>query len=219
MQLKKRKIAQQLGFAAIGVTFALSATADTFTATVTTIDDVSITEIQPLDFGTNVYTTVGKCTMDGDGPTLTEMVFNRDNDNSSGNFGNISGTSCVTAAAQGGIWEVTGSVGADINLLITTIPQASADYTFTPDNGCYVSYTGNDNTDSDTCAAISPGTVYNAKLAAAAGTEDDSAGVNAGVSVGAGGFMRFAMGGDIDIINPLTAETSYDLTFQVDVTY
>jgi hypothetical protein len=225
MQLKKRKIAQQLGFAAIGVTFALSATADTFTASVSTIDDVSITEVAALDFGTTVFTTAGNCIMDASAPgallmehTTTTGVGAQD-----AGYGATTGTSCVNVAGSDatvtpGVYRISGATGATVSLLVSQIAQGSADYTFNPDQGCYVDFSGEDTDDADSCVTLAPGTVYTTDLADVAGTENDDSGVGNGVAAPAGDLL-FTVGGTLTVVNPLTAETNYQLDFQVDVTY
>jgi len=226
MQLEKTKLAKQIGIAFLGANIAFFAAADTFTAAVSTIDDVTITEKQALDFGTTVFTTVGDCTMVSALPGLALMEHSHQTllNAQHADYGSISGSSCVTTAGSDttvnpGVWRISGSAGGTVSILVSTIAQASADYNFTPSGGCYVEFSGDNTDDDDTCETITPGTVLTGKtLAAAAGTETDTSGVGNGVNATAGDLL-FTIGGKIDVINPLTAETPYVLAFQVDVTY
>lgn len=226
MQLKKTKIAQQLGFAAFGVTFALTASADTFTAAVTTIDDVTITEKVALDFGTTIFTTTGNCIMSAIAPgaLLMEHTAQTETGAPGAGYGATTGSSCVNVAGSDttvtpGVWRISGSAGGVVSLLITTLPQGTADYTFIPNQGCYTNFDGGNGDDGDVCTALVPGAVISgATLADIAGTESDTSGVGNGVAATAGDLL-FTVGGTLAIVNPLTAETNYPLTFQVDVTY
>jgi len=223
MQLKKKQLVQQVGLAIFGATLALSASADIFTATVATIDDVSITEKQALDFGTTVLTTAGQCVMVATAPgaLLMEHTSQTLVDAEGATYGSISGSSCVTTAGSDatvnpGVWRISGTSGGTVSILISTIAQASADYNFTPSGGCYIEFSNDTTDDDDTCESIVPGTVLTNKNLAN-GTEADATVTN-GVTPTAGDLL-FTIGGVLDVINPLTAETPYVLAFQVDVTY
>lgn len=230
MQLKKTKIAQQLGFAVFGVTFALSAAADTFTATVTTIDDVSINPVQSLDFGTTVFTTVGNCIMDATAPgaLLMEHTTTTGVGAPGAGYGATTGTSCVNVAGSDttvtpGVWRISGAAGATVSLLVSQLGQEistvpTTDFTFNPDQGCYVDFSGGSVDDADSCVTLTPGQVYSTDLADIAGTENDTSGVGNGVAATAGDLL-FTVGGTLNVVAPLTAETAYALRFQVDVTY
>lgn len=226
MQLRKTKLAKQLGVAIVGANLAFFASADTFTAAVSTIDDVSITEKQALDFGTTILTTTGNCTMVSalPGALLMEHTTTTGVGTQHADYGSISGSSCVTTAGSDttvnpGVWRISGTAGGSVSILVSTIAQASADYNFTPSGGCYVQFSGGSIDDDDTCESIVPGVVLASQnLAAVSGTENDTSGVGNGVAATAGDLL-FTIGGVIDVINPLTAETPYVLAFQVDVTY
>lgn len=224
MQLKKKKLVHKLGLAAFGVTFALTASADTFTAAVTTIDDVTITEKTALDFGTTIFTTTGNCVMNSAAPgtTIMEYTTTADSTTEAAGYGATTGTSCVNVAGSDtsvtpGVWRVSGTTAGTVSLLITTLAQASADYTFVPDGGCYIAFSGDAAVNGDTCTTLVPGTVVvGATLADVAGTEDDGGAVGTSATPG---DLLFTVGGTLTVVNPLVAETDYALTFQVDVTY
>lgn len=224
MQLKKTKLVQKIGLAIFGVTFAYSASADTFTASVTTIDDVSITEKTALDFGTTVFTTTGNCIMNSAAPgtTIMEYTTTADSTTPAANYGATTGSSCVNVAGSDttvspGVWRISGTAGGSVSLLITTLAQASADYTYVPDGGCYIDFSGDTGVNGDTCATLTPGSVVaGALLADTAVNEDDGGGVGTSATPG---DLLFTIGGTLTVVNPLVAETNYPLTFQVDVTY
>jgi hypothetical protein len=226
MQLEKTKLAKQIGIAFLGANLAFSAAADTFTATVQTVNDVGITEKQALDFGTTILTTAGGCTMTAALPGAILMEFTNVTgtavDAQDTDYGKLVGTSCVDTAGSDatvnpGVWRISGTPGAEVNILLSTVAQASADYTFVP-TGCYVNFTGDDTTTGDTCLPLTPGSALLAKkLAAAFGTENDSV-FSSGVAATAGDLL-FTIGGELTVINPLVAETDYPVTFQIDVTY
>lgn len=229
MQLKKKKLVHKLGLAAFGVTFALTASADTFTASVTTIDDVTITEVVALDFGTTVNTTPGTCAMNANNPGSTLMEFQTSATGADGaTYGATTNTggACVDTLGSDptvtpGVWRISGAAGQGVNLLVSEIAQGSTDYTFNPTGGCYVLFDGAAAAaDSDACTTLTPGVVVTsatAQLSAGSATEAHVGDIQGVPSIA--GDLLFTVGGTITIVNALTAETAYPLTFQVDVTY
>jgi hypothetical protein len=116
-----------------------------------------------------------------------------------------------------GVWRISGTAGTNVSLLVTTIAQATADYTFVP-NGCYVEFDGGTTADGDSCQTLTAGAaIIGTPLSIGAG-DDDSAVAAIGTSSTAGDLL-FTVGGVLDILNPLVAETPYVLSFQIDVTY
>ena len=224
MQLKKTKLASKVGAVILGALCASNVSADPFTASVTTIDDVDITQKEALTFGTTVLTTAGTCTMNSAAPgtTLMEYTTTGDSADVDAGYGATIGNSCVNVAGADttvtpGVWRISGSTAGSVNLLISTLAQASADYSFEPSGGCYIAFSGDDSVNGDTCTTLVPGVaISSATLADVAGTEDDSGA--AGTPATAGDLL-FTIGGKLTIVNPLVAETNYPLTFQVDVTY
>lgn len=230
MQPNKTKLALQIGAVVLGALCASNSYADTFTAEVTTVDDVEITERVALSFGTNVFTTAStSCTMlvtdESTGtanPTPVLMKYASTAAVSVGGaYGDLSGDGCVNAttdtAVTAGVWDITGIPGGSVKILLTEIAQDVTDYTYSPDTGCYVEYNGDNTANADSCVALAPGTVYTTPLAASA--EDDAVPA-AGSGTSVAGALAFTVGGTISIgTSGLTAETPYDLKFQVDVTY
>jgi len=229
MQPNKTKLALQIGAVVLGALCASNSYADTFTATVTTIDDVQITERVPLTFGNNVFTTAGTCTLPvtadtgAAGPGGVLMRYDRSDTQATPgtSFQVLSGTSCVTGGTgvTAGVWDITGIAGGTVSILLTTVAQSDPNFTYAP-TGCYVSYSGDTADNGDSCDALTPGNVVSTPIALAALSEDDSTGGGAGSGVAVGGSLSFAVGGTITVgAGGLVAETPYDLAFQVDVTY
>jgi hypothetical protein len=228
MQLRKTKLAKQIGVAVVGANLAFFAAADTFTATVNTIDDVQINEITALTFGTNILIAPnGECTMAALVPGNTTMVYAETTGVAEGvNFGDLTAGAtpgCVAgdSAALGtspGIYEITGAIGGTVSILISQVAQVGGDFTFDPSGGCYVNYDGGTTDNGDSCDAYTVGTVLSGQtLADTVLAESDTSGstVNA-----VPGSLRFSVGGVITTgPTGLTAETPYNLAFQVDVTY
>jgi hypothetical protein len=224
MQPNKTKLALKIGAVVLGVLVASGASADPFTASVSTIDDVSITEKIALDFGTTVLTTIGDCTMDSAAPGTAIMEFTTTNESTTPavNYGSTNGTSCVSVPGSDttvspGVYRVSGTTAGSVSILITTLAQASADYTYEPTGGCYIKFDNGTVADADTCTTLTPGTVITAaKLADTQLNENDGGGNGTPATAG---DLLFTVGGKLVILNPLVAENNYPLTFQVDVTY
>jgi hypothetical protein len=236
MQPNKTKLALKIGAVILGAAIASSVSADPFTATITTIDDVTITEVNALTFGSNVFTAAStSCTMLTSGgaagvnePGATLMQYDTTADQLQGSeYGALTGDGCVNApgsdtAVTPGVWAITGATGGTVNILVSQVAQVGGDFTFAPSGGCYVEYDGNTVNDQDRCVTLLPGTVYTTPLSLGAG-DDDVGGGGAGAfegTIASAGVLRFTLGGVISIgATGLTAETDYDLAFQVDVTY
>jgi len=222
MQLKKTKLAKQISLAILGFTLISSATADTFTASVTTLDDVQINTITGLDFGTNMFTATSQtCILDAAIPgNITMQYATTGVIAEHADFGDLSGSGgCITGNKLGtpGIYSISGATAGAVNILISQVsPQPDGDYTFVP-SGCYVNFDGTTTDDADVCAIYTAGTPLLAQeLADVTGTEDNTT-TPSGASVA--GELRFSVGGTINTGTGLVAETPYGLEFQVDVTY
>lgn len=228
MQPHKTKLALQIGAVVLGAMCASSAFADTFTASVITIDDVEITERVPLTFGENIFTTADtSCTLQvsneagtaNPAPSLMNYSTTADVDEGA-DFGDTDGDGCVNDAtdATAGVFDISGLSGAAVNILLTTLVQTDTAYTYAPDTACYVAYSGDTADDGDSCETLTPGIVVNTPLAAAA--EDDATGGGSSAGTSVDGALSFVVGGTIGIgSDGLDPETTYDLQFQVDVTY
>jgi hypothetical protein len=233
MQPNKTKLALKIGAVVLGALCASNASADTFTAIVNTVDDVTITPRagQVLDFGPNIYVTAGGiCTINVDGTTdlpggvLMNYAEATDAVAQAASFGSITGGSTLgcattTTTANGasvGVWDVVGAPGVAVSLLISPVTQ-TGDYTFVPD-GCFVDYDSTITDDADACTDIASNAVQTATFAAASSEDDGGGSTGSGTSVG--GQFSLAVGGVLTVgTTPLNPATPYDLSFQIDVTY
>lgn len=209
MQPREKRLALQIGALLVGASGVFSAAADTFNLTVNTIQDVTIAEVTPLDFGENILTDANtSCAMDADAPA-DATVF-ADGGLAAASYGVITGTGCVgsgTTVATPGVYSITGVDGLDVTLTLTSEVQGGGDYTFSPTGGCGVVH---DNASGgDTCDAITVGTPIT--LTIADGVDDGDA---------VAGTTHFTVGGTIGVgATGLTSDTNYTATFLVNVVY
>jgi hypothetical protein len=228
MQPNKTKLALKIGAVILGAAVASSVSADPFTATITTIDDVTITPVNALTFGSNIFTTAStSCTMLSSGSAPTDpgtalMEIDATTVITQGlNYGSLTGDGCVNAPGSDtsvtpGVWEINGAAGGSVSILISEVAQVGGDFTYAPSGGCYVLYNGDTTGDADSCTTLIPGTVVTAQNLFSTADLD----TGAATTLAAEGQLRFTLGGVISIgATGLTAETDYDLAFQVDVTY
>lgn len=212
MQLKKAKQALAVGAVILGTSSTAFSASESFDLTVTTLPDVAITELQALDFGSNMYVGAGlSCFMDaatpGDGNNGTTADMNYEAGGvAPSKFGELSGTGCVAAAvASPGIYELSGLTGLDVDVTVTGV--TGTDFTFYPNSGCIENYDGG--AAGDTCESFIPGAAETVTLA---DTGDDG---NA-----ADGIAIMTVGGTITIGGAdLTANTAYTENFTIEVTY
>jgi len=238
MQPNKTKLALQLGAVVLGALCASNAYADIFTASITTVNDVNISPraSYPLEFGPNIFIDAGQsCRLlvsdqgNGNEPGAALMNYSVTTANSADpdtSFGSLDGSgggcaSTSTPAAGGssaGIWDITGTPGTQVSLLITDIVQTPNNFTFVP-SGCYVNYSGDNTADSDSCLALAANSVETTVFADIPATEDDGTpGAGAGNSVA--GQFSIALGGLLTVGGAdLDPATAYNLSFQIDVTY
>lgn len=210
MQPNKTKLALIIGVMYLGVSGTSFAASESFTITATTIADVALEETTVLDFGTNIFTTTGSCTMAVGEPGEAEMqVYTTDGTTTAdANYGLLNGTSCVPGAtAIPGVYTISGSSGADVTITLNDLTET--DYSFAP-AGVVGSYNGIiGSTTPDDIIPLVSGTAY-----PMADTTD------AGVPVVTDGELVFILGGVLTVTNTLTANTLYDAgTFTVNVVY
>jgi hypothetical protein len=231
MQPNKTKLALQIGAVVLGALCASNSYADTFQAAITTIDDVEITERVELSFGSNMYTTAGTCTilaaadsvaLQQPGGVLMNYMNNAGTLTQGTNYGDLSGTSCVTGDAEGataGVWDISGVQAGTVSILFSQVDQSDPTlFEFSPDTGCYVNFNGDTTDDADSCDAFTVGNVITGAILAAT-AEDDASGAGTGSGASVAGELSFTVGGTVTVLDDLVAETGYDLAFQIDVTY
>ncbi len=220
MQPSRIKISLAIGALCLGAAGVANAASQSFDVTVTTLPDLSISEVTPLSYGTNVITTSGgTCTMDADAPGHAaglQFSAGAGATAAAANFGDLTGTACVTGGVgTPGKYRVSGGLaGATVKITIAGV--SNADFTFSPNNGCIVTYSGTTADDADSCAAYAaPPSALSKKLAAAA---EDQAALSGGEASVAGELM-FTVGGTITINQTLTPNQAYSQTFPVTVVY
>jgi len=232
MQPNKTKLALQIGAVVLGALCASNVYADTFTASVTTIDDVTITQRAgyPLTFGSNMFTQASTtCTLQVSNLAGTAypggLLMRHDSTAAvaqGADFGVLTGAGCVNGSngVTPGIWDISGIPGGSVSILVTQVAQTPTTFTYAPDQACYVSYSGGTVDDADRCLTLTPGNVVAALLPVSAAAEDDATGGGANAGVPQAGIVSIAVGGTVAIgATPLSASTAYNLAFQIDVTY
>jgi hypothetical protein len=227
MQPNKTKLAIQIGTVLLGASYASIATADSFDAKITTIQDVGVNQVQPLNFGENITTAAnGVCTMTANVPSEANLRF--DNTTAAAaytalagtdRYGALSGNGCVTGAvAQPGIWSIEGGIGLEVTVNFTQQAPELGDFTFEPDNGCIMNYDGGTDANTDVCDEITNsnyGSTTTVTLAAANALEN-----NGGSGLAEEGKLYFTMGGTITVgAGGLTQNLEHDIKFGVNVTY
>ena len=208
MQPNKTKIALIIGAIYLGVSGASFAASESFTITATTIDDLTLDEDVALDFGSNIFTTPGTCTMNADTPGDALLQLNGTSTAAQADFGDLSGSGCVTGLALGtpGVYTATASPGTDISITLNNVTQP--DYTFEP-IGRAGNYDNTSSADGDTAIAIDTSATVTATTPSA---DDDDANVVQNELV-------FTLGGTLTVLNALVADTTVADVFTVTVVY
>ncbi|KXI27656.1 hypothetical protein [Paraglaciecola hydrolytica] len=233
MQPNKTKLALQIGAVVLGALCASNVYAATFTATVTTIDDVTIAQraSYPLTFGSNMFTQANtSCTLqvggtsgEDDHPGGLLMRHSHTSGTPQGaDFGVLEGDGCVNTAigVTPGIWDISGIPGGSVSILITQVAQSPTTFTYSPDEACYVSYSGGTVDDADDCLDLVPGNVVTARLPVSGAAEADTTSIGANGGVAQAGLVSIAVGGTVAIgAVALDPSAAYNLAFQIDVTY
>jgi hypothetical protein len=105
----------------------------------------------------------------------------------------VTGTGCSTSTAASGEYVITGVNGANVTILLSTV--ADTDYSYAP--------AGEFNSQQGTTDVITP---YFADSAVTVTLDAANAGL-------------LAVGGELSIINDLTASTSYSIAYDISVIY
>ena len=218
MQRMKPKIALILGAAYLGASATAYAASQSFDITATTVPDVSLTEVTPLDFGTTMFVTAGgTCLMQAASPgsNLAVMQWPNNTGVAAANYGDLSGSGCVNGTGTGtpGVYKVSGVDGTAVKITITGF--TGTDFNFSPNSGCIVTYNGDNTDDADTCASFIPGVQQTVNLAAT-GETDTSGSTNSAIA----GEVVFTVGGTVTVGGvDLSPNTSYAEAFSVNVVY
>ena len=218
MQRIKPRLTLMLGVAYLGASATAYAASQSFDITATTVPDVSLSEVTPLNYGTTMFVTAGgTCLMQATSPgsDLADMQWPNNTGVAAANYGDLSGSGCVNGLGTGtpGIYKVTGVAGAAVKITITGF--TGTDFNFSPNSGCIVTYNGDNTDDADTCESFIPGVQETVNLAAAAET-DTSGSTNSAVAA----ELVFTVGGTVTVgAVDLSPNTAYAEAFSVNVVY
>ncbi|MBC3766764.1 DUF4402 domain-containing protein [Neptunicella marina] len=208
-QILKNNKALGLGVALLASTGVVNATSYPLPVTITAVSDVSISEDQPLDFGSIMYTAAGgTCSIDANAPADADVLT--DGLTVGGTYGDITGTGCINstgATTKVGKFSLNG-IDAQTVLISITGVAAGGDFSFVP-AGCLANYDGG--AASDTCTTYSGDITSIPKPLAATADVGGSALV---------GQLGFTVGGTVTIgATDLNPNTDYSAKFTVDVIY
>jgi hypothetical protein len=215
MQPNKTKLALTIGAMLLGASNASSAATGTFDITITTIADVTLVEEDALDFGTNVFTTVGNCTMLANGGSDTTMLIDRGSAQAADDgatYGRLDGSSCIAGDGLGtpGRYRVVGTTGATVN--VSFAPVTGTGFTFSPTQAFASDYNlvvGSATIGDDDVIALAAGAPTAVRLATTA--EGAAEPVDASLIIAVGGLLTLTA--------PQTADTPVEGDFVVTVTY
>jgi hypothetical protein len=210
MQPNKTKLALIMGTLLYSASHSTYATIADFPVTVTMRDDVTLTELQSVDFGQNIFTAAaGNCLLDASAPDPGDVFANVV---VGGTYEQLSGTACADGTvAQAGLYKIVSEEAVAITVTITKpLFTAGDDFDFTP-AGCLPSFSG-DNTSLDTCKVLVEGVGIDTAGPATA----DVGGSNTVVAT----ETIMSIGGTINVMNVLTAGQIYNAKqFHVNVVY
>lgn len=212
MQPNKTKIALGIGVLCLGVSGTSNATTESFNISATTIADVGLVQVNGIDYGSNVFTSVGNCILIGNEPADADLQIDPAIASIALDNGTLSGTSCVNGDDLGtpGEYTVTGLTATDVTISMTSI--SNADFTFIP-LGVASGYGNATPADSDdTREAVSSAGPVTLRTAGAA---DDDGIVNLVVDQ----QLKIFLGGTLNVLQTLTPNTPYTGTFDLTVTY
>lgn len=211
MQPSKIKLSLAIGALCFGASGA--SMADTFNLTVNTIQDVTITPVQDLDFGESLTTDPGVvCTMAADKPLGATVRSDTTGVFDGSSFGALS-VGCIGTTGTPGVYEISGEPGLDVKITIQDEVQTGGDFTFNPagGGGVAVSYDGDNAATTDTAVPLSLNAPVTVTLANVVGTDPLPA---------QAGKTYFTVGGTVTVgPTGLTSDTDYVATFNVNVIY
>jgi hypothetical protein len=215
MQPNTSKLACAIGALLLGASSASNAATELFGFSATTIADVGLVQVNGgIDFGQNVFTTAGTCTLNGVLPTDATLQIDASSLAAVDNTGTLSGTNCVEGANLGtaGIYKVTGTASSIVNITLGSISEA--EFTFVPDSNSYGDYNlapGSAASDDDSVGTLSTTGSTSARVAVA-----DDAGTNLLTTANE---LVFVLGGTLTVLTDLVSEDVYTSSFDVIVTY
>jgi hypothetical protein len=204
MQLTKTKLVLAMGVVLLGASSASNAAQGVYDVSITTIADLTFTQIQPISLGASVFLNAGStCTVEGSDPSPAEVLSA-----GSAAMADTNGTLSGDCAGIGtaGIFEVASSDTDDaISVIIGSIDEA--EWSFAPTSNCLPIY-GTGAAD-DTCSLMIEGFA----------NTDASTGIATPQGL-TPNTLRFTVGGTMTIKGAdLTPELLYSGTFPINAVY
>ena len=180
-----------------------------FAVSFTTVADVVLSEVTPLNFGTNVFIANGGICDMGVVPAPASLVTVPAQTGAAGTSGNITGAGCLTvnAGANGntlGYYTVVGLGGQSVT--VTVASASNADFDFAP-AGCVANFDGG--AGGDTCDTFTADNPIVARLSDAG---DDGTVLLNSTTIVVGG--RITVGA-----TDLTPATAYTQNFNITAVY
>ncbi len=224
MQLRKISkllLPASVAVAVAAVSMSSYAATNNFAVGFTTVPDITIIQVQPMDFGGGLGLAANaKCVMAasglaGDylGDTLMRLA-SAATGAAVGTPGRLTGVGCEFSQGLDGtlgLYEIQGIAGGAVSVKVNSSLLGTS-FTYVP-TGCIGNY--NAVPDGDLCAAVVPNTNVPVKLAAAgdvgSNTGDDGSPII--------GRTRIQLGGTITAINANPPGTLLTESFTIDVTY
>jgi hypothetical protein len=171
-----------------------------------------VTEIQPLSFGSSVFTTGSAiCNLTGNNPLFSDVLADSATVITGGTtyFGvdtALTGAGCA-GGGRVGIYEVV-TAGPTDAITVTINAVTNADFAFNPNSNCLPEYITTSATD-DVCRIMAPGTPSNVAVTGDATNFGSLANT-----------LRFTVGGTLTTAaGGLTPSTLYSDVFNIDVIY
>lgn len=182
----------------------------------TTVPVVSISQSRPIAFTNDFELALGStCTMAIDGTAIPSeaegqmSILGGADPGANAGYQVMTNDCDIVSAGTTGIYTVVG--GAGVPVQITVNSAADANISYTP-AGLIVDYDGLDSAGGDSWDLV---TVDVQQTVQIANTFDRDNSVGRAVV----GETRIILGGEIEALQALTAETTYPLTFDIDVIY
>jgi hypothetical protein len=191
-------------------------------ASVGTIAELSITQVEAISFGSGVPVAVGtSCTLEGSEPDEATYGIDYNGTDLSSNEGTnwdlLSAGDCIdNGDASSGVFRVEGEPGLSFSIHAQEKVDAVQGITYSPANGCYLPTDGDAvGVATDTAEVCT----YLGKTKILGATILNATEVGGAYSMVAAGDAYFTLGGILTIQSELTAETAYTVDFDIVVAY
>ncbi len=207
---------------ALAVSMPASATVENFAVGFTTVPDITLTEVTPMDFGAGLALGSGlACAMTvtntgvGFAGDVIAKLAGTEANAEEATYGDLDGgAGCLSSSGSKGtpgIYQITGVSGGAVSVTVNNI-TAGTDFNFVA-AGCVGNYDGSG--DGDDCTTVTPGSPVSVTLASGG----DTVGNTAGAGIPTPGVSLIILGGTLTTASVHAASTVLSETFVVDVTY